>query len=187
MCEKLKGLPVGQIQFSCNIFSSLKNYCNILSKDFSRSGTVKRQIICESLTGKILRDSRQLIKIHEQFGLGRRLVSQSVSRRMNYIEGSVLTPLIERLARKPPSGENFVSLEWRNKACLFYEEDHRSELLKGTHPVYKEKIQDGRGGVTTLCRQKRVLRCQLCTLKVQAKNEIDWPFSLGSLLACRPP
>ena len=92
----------------------------------------------------------------------------------------------KQMARKPPTGEKYISQDWLNKACKFFEEDHRSEVMKGTHQVYREKIRTHEG-INILCRQKIVLRTALCKLRVEAESEISWPFSLRSLFACRPP
>ena len=95
--ETALGLPDGHIQFSCNIFQSLREYCSILMKDSSRSGVVGRKIVCEAVAGEKLKKSRQLLKIHEQFGLGRNLIYESVKQRMRIVDGSTLTPLLEKL------------------------------------------------------------------------------------------
>ena len=46
-----------------------------------------------------------------------------------------LIPLVEKLARKSPEGDNIISTEWKIKAGQFYE--LVSEVVKGHHSTYK--------------------------------------------------
>ena len=94
LCEKMHGIKTGQIKFSMNLFNSLEDYCHILSQDMTRSGIVKRQILCEALEGPVLKEHRQLTKVHEVFGHSRRLISQGVAQRLKYVDGYILTPLL---------------------------------------------------------------------------------------------
>ena len=185
MFESLVGLPCGQVRFASNVFESLRDYCTIINRDHTRSGIVRRKIVCEALTGELVKTGRQLDKIHLEFGLARKLVTDSVKLRLKLETSLTLTPLLERLARKPPTGERFVTMEWKLKVCQWFEEDAISEVLKGTHQLYKERVKTATG-IVILCRQKRIIRTSLYKLKELARKEINWPFSLRSLFACRP-
>ena len=183
--ETLIDLPGGRVRFATNVFQSLRDYCTIMNGDHTRSGIFRRKIVCEALTGEPVKTGKQLDKIHLEFGLGRNLVTDSAKLRLKFETSLTLTPLLERLARKPPTGEKFVSMEWKLSVCQWFEEDHITDVMKGTHQLYKERVKTP-SGIIILCRQKRVIRTSLYKLKELANKEINWPFSLHSLFACRP-
>ena len=96
-----------------------------------------------------------------------------------------IKPFLERLCRKPPSGDKVISPEWKLAAGKFYELDCVSDIVKGHHQIYKEKIKT-ENSTLVLLRSKRVLQVPLIKLLALAISEINWSFSLRSLMTLRP-
>ena len=120
-----------------NVLDSIKDFYQIALKDLSRNGVTIRKIVLESTSGTKVKNSNQLSQLAEILGARRQTLVESSKMRNSEEENQRLKPLVERLGRKPPEGENVISLAWKIKAGRFFEQDNVSDIVKGHHCMYK--------------------------------------------------
>ena len=169
-----------------NILDSLKDYYQFALKDLTWNGIATRKVILESISGSALRENSQLSLAADVIGARKKSLYNASATRKSIEDNFKIIPLVEKLARKPPSGDGFVSDEWKLKAVLFYES--KSELIKGHNNLFKEKVKGDLGqSDVVILRPKRVLQIQLIQMLSMARSDINWPFGLRSLLSLRPP
>ena len=56
---------------------------------------------------------------------------------MKLDEERKLVPLVSRLQRKSPEGQNIISTQWKVEAIGFFEPEVISDVLKGHNNVFK--------------------------------------------------
>ena len=105
--------------------------------DLSRNGNLCRKVLYESLTGPSVRESNHLTELADFLDARRKTVYTSAKEREKLEETQKIRPFMERLCRKPPSGDSVISPEWKLAAGTFYELDCVSEIIKGHHRMFK--------------------------------------------------
>ena len=120
-----------------NVLDSIKDFYQIALKDLSRNGVTIRKIVLESTSGTKVKNSNQLSQLAEILGARRQTLVESSKMRNSEEENQRLKPLVERLGRKPPEGENVISLAWKIKAGRLFKQDNVSDIVKGHHCMYK--------------------------------------------------
>ena len=103
----------------------------------TRNGISCRKFLYESVTGPSVRDENELTEIADFLGARRKTIYESAQVREKLDETQKIKPFMDRLCRKPPSGDTFISPEWKMTAGTFYELDCVSEIIKGHHKLYK--------------------------------------------------
>jgi hypothetical protein len=125
------------LQLILNALESVRDYYQIALKDYSRNGITRRRVILESVSGSHIRKACQLSQLAEFLGARKATLLESSKSRSSAEDQQKLKPLVEMLGRKPPEGERVVSLSWKIKAGQFFEQDSCSDIVKGTHCMYK--------------------------------------------------
>ena len=125
------------MDLALNVLESLKEYYQIALSDRSRNGVTLRKVVLESVSEAAVRESNQLKQLGEFLGARRHLLVEMSKLRSIIEDKQKLVPLVEKLARKAPEGENIISMEWKLRATCFYEQDNISDVVKGHHAVYK--------------------------------------------------
>ena len=106
-------------------------------KDNFREGVTRRKVILESISGSSIREASQLGQLADFLGSRRGTLLDSSKRRLSAEDQQKLIPLVEMLGRKPPEGERVLTLHWKIQAGKFFELDTSSDVVKGTHAIYK--------------------------------------------------
>ena len=94
-----------------------------------------KKVVLESVCGLEIRDSQQLTLLSEVLGIRKKTMFEMAKQRTLMEENQELAMLVEKLGRKPPEGEKYISPEWKLEAGHFYED--KSVLVKGHHAIYK--------------------------------------------------
>ena len=118
-----------------NVLSSIKSYLEIAQRDRTRNGITMKKIVLESVCGHEVRNAQQITLLSEFLGARRKTMFEISKLRILSEENKELALLVEKLGRKPPQGEKYISPEWKIEAGHFYES--RSVLVKGHHAIYK--------------------------------------------------
>ena len=113
-------------------------------------------------------------------------LQEAARRRKSLEETEELKPILARLARKVPEGDGIVSPQWIMVVAELMESEKCSDVVKGAHAVYKEKVRSNTGDFV-IYRQKKVLKLSPLQLFELAKQELKWPFSARTLLRLTPP
>ena len=121
------------------VLGSLKDYFEIIKCDLTRNAVVSRKVVLDSITGVTVRENNQLTNLAEFIGVRKPSVLISAKDRLNLESEQKLIPIVNRIQRKSPQGDSFLSTEWKLSAISFYENDAISCLsliseipLKGT-------------------------------------------------------
>ena len=126
-----------QAKLSLNMLDSVRDYYQLALADLTRSGISTRRILLESISGYQTRDSHQLSQLAESIGARKQTLLECSRSRSEAEKKKELTQLVERLGRKPPEGEKYVSLDWVIKAGTFYELESSSDVCKGHNQMHK--------------------------------------------------
>ena len=133
----------------------------------TRNGIITRKIVLESVSGSNIRDANQLSMVADTIGARRKTLHASSAYRIRIEDNEKITPLVEKLARKSPEGDSVISYDWKLKAVNFYEAN--SEIIKGHHSVYKDRIKGDLGqSDVTILRPKRVLQVYILHLRIDS-------------------
>ena len=123
------------MELALNVLESVRSYYKLAQSDSSRNGITIRKIILESVSGSAVRNAMQLWQLGDILGARKKTVYECSKVRLSIDEKEEMIPLVEKLARKAPEGESFISQEWKLKGVQFYE--MKSEIIKGHHCMYK--------------------------------------------------
>ena len=119
------------------VLGSLKDYFEIIKCDLTRNAVVSRKVVLDSITGVTVRENNQLTNLAEFIGVRKPSVLISAKDRFNLESEQKLIPIVNRIQRKSPQGDSFLSTEWKLSAISFYENDAISDILKGHNNVHK--------------------------------------------------
>ena len=109
----------------------------MLKADLSRNGTITRHLLFLSVTGSSVRDRNMLSKLAGVLGTSKASITTGSHRRTKLDNDQELVPIVSRLHRKSPGGQNVISDEWMIQAYSFFETENVSDVVKGTNNVYK--------------------------------------------------
>ncbi len=166
------------------VLQDLVEYYQLIKNDSTQSGNLRKSLFFESTCGHHVKAERLIYQFCQSVGASKRIIYRSVQSRQSLEDRRCLVPLIDRLARKSPSG-HIITMQWRLDAVYLMEQDSSSVIVKGSNAVYRERVKTQSGDVVML-RQKRCLVLSPLQLFEQAVKEIKWPFCLRSLMAVRP-
>ena len=116
---------------------SLKDYYQLVKADKSRTGTVVKKVFLESLCGPSVRDGNLLSLLASYIGARRNTLFNCSHNRVKMESDQELLPVMQRLARKPISGDHKISMEWELTLSSWFESDHISEPVKGHHNIFR--------------------------------------------------
>ena len=119
------------------VLSSICEYHKIVLGDLSKNGTLCRKVLYECITGPSVRDCSQLTMLADLLPARRKTVYASAKEREKLEETQQIRPFMDRLCRKPPTGDSVISPEWKLATGSFYELDCVSEIIKGHHKIFK--------------------------------------------------
>ena len=122
------------------MFTSIRDYMDLLKNDLSREAGLNKKILLESLTGLEVRNNNFLTRLAEEIGARKNSVFESAKRRGKMESESKLLPIVARLQRKSPEGDKFISLQWKVEAFGLYDSHLVSDVVKGVNNVHKVKF-----------------------------------------------
>ena len=124
-----------------------------------------KKIVLESCCGDEIKSSGLVKQLASFLGARRGTILECYQNRVKLKQQKDLAPVLERLARKPISGDRKISSEWKLTVAGWYESDTISEVIKGHNNVFKEKLKIKDGDKTNeliFLRSKRVsITCAL--------------------------
>ena len=177
---------VQQISLALNVLRSIKEYYNLAASGSSRESTATRKQILLAVTGRPVREAKQLNILADEIEARHATVVSEAKKRAELDEQQKLIPYLDVLGRKSPEGARIVTDEEKMKVIDFYESEIVSDVLKGHNNVMKEVFEGPAGGKCVLNRQKRVIKVHLIDLLPSAQKEISFKYSLRTLLKLRP-
>ena len=118
-----------------NVLNSVTSFLEMAKVDRSRNGLAVRKVVLESVCGLEIRNAQQLTVLSQVLGIRKKTMFEMAKQRILTEDNQELAPLMEKLGRKPPEGEKYISPEWKLEAVHFFEE--KSVLVKGRHAIFK--------------------------------------------------
>ena len=116
---------------------SLSTYLQIVKLDLSRDGSTVRNLLFESLTGPSVQDQHLLSQLADVIGARKSSVYAGAVRRSKLETEQKLVPIVSRLQRQSPHGQNVISNQWKIEAVGFFETEAISDVLKGHNNVFR--------------------------------------------------